>query len=90
MVVITDSDGIQQETSVLDIPCVSIRETTNIEYTVKYGTNMLVEKPDSVKILSTALYPFYNEPFKSNFPEKLKKLNDGKAAERMVEVIKQW
>jgi len=86
-VVITDSDGVQQETSVLDIPCVSIRDTTNIEYTVKYGTNVLVEA-NAAKIFSAAIYPLYNEPFKSNFPEQLKMLNDGNASERIAEIIK--
>ena len=85
--VITDSDGVQQETSVLNVPCVSIRDTTNIEYTVKYGTNVLVDA-DEIKIFSAAIYPIYNEPFKSNFPEQLKQLNDGNASERIAEVIK--
>ena len=86
-VVITDSDGIQQETSILNIHCVSIRDTTNIEYTVKYGTNVLVEA-DTDSIYAQAIYPFYNEPFKSNFPQQLKYLNDGNAAERIAKVIK--
>ena len=85
-VVITDSDGIQQETSILNIPCVSIRDTTNIEYTVKYGTNVLVE-PDVIKILAAATYPIYNEPFKSHFPDQLKQLNDGNSAERIAKVL---
>jgi len=85
-VVITDSDGIQQETSILNIPCVSIRDTTNIEYTVKYGTNVLVE-PTVNKIVAAATYPIYNEPFKSHFPDQLKQLNDGNSAERIVEVL---
>lgn len=85
-VVITDSDGIQQETSILDIPCVSIRDTTNIEYTVKYGTNTLVEA-NTDKIYLAAIYPFNNEPFKSNFPDQLKMLNDGHAAERIADIL---
>jgi len=86
--VITDSDGVQQETSVLNIPCVSIRDTTNIEYTIKYGTNVLVE-PNRDSIYAQAIYPFYNKVSDSNFPEQLKQLNDGNAAERIAEVIKQ-
>jgi UDP-N-acetylglucosamine 2-epimerase (non-hydrolysing) len=84
--VITDSDGIQQETSVLDIPCVSIRDTTNIEYTVKYGSNVLVS-PDTNKIYAAATYPIYNEQFHTHFPEQLKQLNDGNASERIAEVL---
>jgi len=86
-VVITDSDGIQQETSVLNIPCVSIRDTTNIEYTVKYGTNTLVE-PDIDKIYTAVIYPFNNKPFKSHFSDQLKMLNDGNASERIAKVLK--
>ncbi len=85
--IITDSDGIQQETSILNKPCISIRDTCNIQYTVDYGTNVLVEI-DINKIVSAATYPIYNEPFKSNFSEQLKQLNDGNASERIAEVIK--
>jgi len=86
-VVITDSDGIQQETSVLNIPCVSIRDTTNIEYTVTYGTNVLVEV-DATKIVAAATFPMYNEPFRNRFTDQLKHLNDGNASERIAEIIK--
>ena len=84
--VITDSDGIQQETSILNVHCVAIRDTSNIEYTIKFGTTILSE-PERESIYAKALYPFYNEPYKSNFPEQLKKLNDGKSAERIGEII---
>ena len=85
-VIITDSDGIQQETTVLDVPCISIRDTTNIEYTVNYGTNKLVE-PDRNKIYKEAIC---SERKHTNFPEELKKLNDGKASERMAKIIKKY
>ena len=81
--VITDSDGIQQETSVLDIPCVSVRNTTNIQYTVKYGTNTLVE-PNADQIYMAVLYARK----RSDFPEELKKLNDGNASKRIADIIK--
>jgi len=88
-IVITDSDGIQQETTALKIPCISIRDTCNIEYTVLYGTNVLVEV-DPQKIYSEVLfsmnYGSANDP--EAFPEDLKKLNDGRAATRIAEVIK--
>jgi len=84
--VITDSDGIQQETSILDIPCVAIRNRSNTEYTVKYGTTVLCA-PKSDEIFSKAAYPFYNDYRKSNFPEWLKELNDGNAANRIAEIL---
>ena len=87
--IITDSDGIQQETSILNKPCISIRDTCNIQYTVDHGTNVLVDV-DINKIVAAATYPLYNEPFKSNFPDQLKMLNDGNASERIAEAIKRW
>jgi len=84
--VITDSDGVQQETSVLNIPCVSIRDTTNIEYTIKYGTNTLVS-PNRDLIYTQSIYPFYNKHIDSNYPEQLKQLNDGNASERIAKVL---
>lgn len=87
-VVITDSDGIQQETSILNIPCVSIRSTTNIEYTVIYGTNVLV-KPDINEIVSAATYPLYHKgEIKNRFTDQLRYLNDGKSSERIAKIIK--
>lgn len=90
-VMITDSDGIQQETSVLDIPCVSIRDTTNIEYTVTWGTNALVEaKHETIfEVAGQAMgndYTFHS--FKNNFTDQLKLLNNGQASERIAGVIK--
>jgi len=88
-VVITDSDGIQQETSVLNIFCVSIRDTTNIEYTVKFGTNTLMS-PDHIEI-NKYIWSFldYNKDVKNNFPEQYKKLNDGNSSERISKIIEQ-
>jgi UDP-N-acetylglucosamine 2-epimerase (non-hydrolysing) len=88
-VVITDSDGIQQETSILNIPCISVRDTTNIEYTIKYGTNhLVVAKKES--IIAAVTYSLYHDVIKSKFPEQLKMLNDGNASERIAEAIKRW
>jgi UDP-N-acetylglucosamine 2-epimerase (non-hydrolysing) len=84
--IITDSDGIQQETSILNKPCISIRDTCNIQYTVDHGTNVLVDV-DINKIVAAATYPIYNEPFKSNFPDQLKGLNDGRASIRIAKII---
>jgi UDP-N-acetylglucosamine 2-epimerase (non-hydrolysing) len=86
--VITDSDGLQQETSVLDIPCVAIRDTTNIPYTVDYGTTTLCDTN------KTLIYDYAKDqlsnPKKQKFSGLLSKLNDGNAAERMTEIIKDF
>lgn len=85
--VISDSDGIQQETSILNIPCISVRDTTNIEYTIKYGTNTLVE-PEHLSIIHLVKKSM-NNTIENDFPEQYKKLNDGKSSERISKIIEQ-
>ena len=53
-VVLTDSGGIQEETSVLGIPCVTLRENTERPITVTMGTNKIVGT-DVEKIVAAAL-----------------------------------
>jgi UDP-N-acetylglucosamine 2-epimerase (non-hydrolysing) len=83
--VITDSDGIQQETSILNISCLAIRDTSNIQYTIDYGTTQLCN-PVRSEIFSKAVVK-YNTKEESNFPSDLKALNDGKASDRIAQVI---
>ena len=45
--VITDSGGIQEETTVLGVPCVTVRPNTERPITISHGTNQLVE-PDTL------------------------------------------
>ena len=81
--VMTDSGGIQEETTILGIPCMTLRENTERPVTVSEGTNRLV------KITSGDIVRNYREIIdesthrKYGFPE----LWDGKAAERIVEII---
>jgi UDP-N-acetylglucosamine 2-epimerase (non-hydrolysing) len=84
--VITDSDGIQQETSVLDIPCVSIRDTSNIFYTVQHGTNYLVN-PLSGEIMDTIRTALSKNRKHTNFPKNIKELNDGNASNRIAKFL---
>jgi len=86
--VITDSDGIQQETSTLDISCLAIRDTSNVEYTIKYGTTML-SHPRRDEIFTKGVVKFHTEE-KSDFPDQLKELNDGKASERIARVLYEY
>jgi len=80
--VFTDSGGLQEETTVLGIPCVTMRENTERPITCEIGTNVIVgNRPDNIlaateKILNGARQ-------KGRVPEKW----DGKAAERIVDVI---
>jgi UDP-N-acetylglucosamine 2-epimerase (non-hydrolysing) len=80
--VLTDSGGIQEETSVLGIPCLTLRENTERPITVTMGTNTLVGT-DPEKIIAAAGRAL-NETSKKavGIP-----LWDGHAAERIVDVL---
>ena len=79
--VITDSGGIQEETSYLGIPCFTLRPNTERPVTVTEGTNCLCKAENlEEKMLSVQ---------SGNRPEKRKiELWDGRTAERVVESVK--
>ena len=81
-IVLTDSGGIQEETSVLGVPCVTLRNNTERPVTVTDGTNHLagVEPEAILKIAGHILTNWQK-------PDRLPELWDGKAAERIVEVL---
>lgn len=80
--VMTDSGAIQEETTVLSIPCLTLRETTERPITVSQGTNILVWN-DSQRITEEAFKILDGKGKTGNCPE----LWDGKAAERIVDII---
>lgn len=80
--VLTDSGGIQEETTVLGIPCLTIRENTERPVTVSQGTNILVGTKKE-KIVQEAEKILNGKTQKSEIPE----LWDGKAAERIVKIL---
>ncbi len=79
--VITDSGGIQEETTILGIPCLTVRENTERPITITKGTNVLVEA-DTDKILSV-----YRESLNTVRLRTRPKLWDGKASERIVRIL---
>jgi len=80
--VLTDSGGIQEETTVLGIPCLTIRENTERPITITEGTNLLVgTKPE--KIVSAAEDIIAGGGKELRIPE----LWDGQAAERIVKIL---
>lgn len=82
--VITDSGGIQEETTVLGIPCLTLRMNTERPETVSVGTNELLG--DSVEALATAIERVYAGQWKKGaIPE----LWDGQTAQRIVNVLLQ-
>ena len=80
--IMTDSGGIQEETTVLDIPCVTLRDTTERPITISQGTNVLVWN-DTQKIIDEAFKIINGQGKKGNCPE----MWDGKAAERIIDVL---
>lgn len=80
--VMTDSGGIQEETTVLGIPCLTLRNTTERPITITQGTNTLVWN-DTSRIVGEAFKILDGKGKKGKCPE----LWDGKAAERIVEIL---
>jgi UDP-N-acetylglucosamine 2-epimerase (non-hydrolysing) len=81
--VLTDSGGIQEETTYLRIPCLTLRENTERPITVGIGTNTIVGT-DSNKILSET-EKILNSNYKIG---KIPKYWDGKTSERIVKILK--
>lgn len=80
--VITDSGGISEETTVLNVPCFTMRTTTERPETQSIGTNTLVGI--SIDNLQKAFGHFLeNGKRESGIPE----LWDGKASERIVDIL---
>lgn len=82
-VVITDSGGLQEETTALGVPCITVRDNTERPITVDIGTNQLVGNSKS-KILGAVKSILLGATKTGGIPP----LWDGKAAVRIVEVLK--
>jgi len=82
--VLTDSGGIQEETTALNIPCLTLRENTERPVTVREGTNEVVGM-DAAKI-GAAVEMVLAGKWKSG---RLPPLWDGMAAKRIVETLRQ-
>lgn len=80
--VITDSGGITEEATVMNVPCLTLRDNTERPETVEMGTNELVGT-DPSKIPGALEKVFSGQWKQGSIPE----LWDGKAAERIVDVL---
>lgn len=77
--VITDSGGITEETTVMGIPCMTLRDNTERPETITIGTNELVGTDPK------ALRPYFEKLFAGKWKKgAIPELWDGKAAERII------
>jgi UDP-N-acetylglucosamine 2-epimerase (non-hydrolysing) len=82
--VITDSGGITEETTVMGVPCITLRDTTERPETVSVGTNELIGT--DISKLESALNRLFAGKWKRGaIPEKW----DGRSGERIVEILDQ-
>ena len=82
--VITDSGGIQEETTYLGVPCLTLRNNTERPITIEIGTNELCGL-DVERVVSRGKEIFQGNTKQGKIPE----LWDGKAAERITKILAQ-
>jgi UDP-N-acetylglucosamine 2-epimerase len=82
--VVTDSGGIQEETTILGVPCLTVRPNTERPITISHGTNRLLE-PEAVE---TATRDVLRDGHP--VPAEAPPLWDGHAGERIATIIETW
>jgi len=80
--IITDSGGITEEATVLHVPCLTMRNSTERPETVTIGTNKLIG--DDMNLLSTSIQDIIEGRWKKG---EIPELWDGKTAERIIEIL---
>ncbi len=81
--IITDSGGIQEETTYLQVPCMTFRDSTERPVSVDLGTNILMKDLDPVTVHRQMVKILNGEAKKGVIPP----LWDGHAAERIAEIL---
>ncbi len=80
--VLTDSGGIQEETTILRVPCLTLRENTERPITAEVGSNRIVGvKPDAI------LAAYRDVMSGAGRPPRIPDLWDGKAAQRIAKIL---
>lgn len=82
--VVTDSGGIQEETTVLGVPCLTVRPNTERPITITHGTNRLLEPEDVVPVARSVLADGLAVP--ADGPP----LWDGHSGERIAAIVQTW
>jgi len=83
--VLTDSGGIQEETTAMGVPCLTLRENTERPATIEFGSNRLVGT-DGFRIVTAARAALAEAPRSSRVPP----LWDGHAAARIVAIMQRY
>ena len=81
-VVLTDSGGLQEETTALGIPCITLRENTERPITVEEGTNTIVGNK-----LENIVKEWKNISINGGKSGRIPELWDGKTAERISDIL---
>ncbi|WP_334141062.1 non-hydrolyzing UDP-N-acetylglucosamine 2-epimerase [Rhabdothermincola sp.] len=80
-VVLTDSGGVQEETTVLGVPCLTLRDSTERPITVEEGTNRVIGREPQVIVAEV------ERVLQHGVPAQRPALWDGHAAERIADVV---
>jgi UDP-N-acetylglucosamine 2-epimerase (non-hydrolysing) len=83
-VVVTDSGGVQEETTVLGVPCLTLRSNTERPITISHGTNRLATRESVADLVGEIL----SAGRSSSWP--IPPLWDGHAGERIAEAVASW
>ena len=82
-VVLTDSGGVQEETTVLGVPCITLRETTERPVTIHEGTNILAgTSPEKIRAA-------FERVLRGTAAARSPRFWDGKSAERIADALEQ-
>jgi UDP-N-acetylglucosamine 2-epimerase (non-hydrolysing) len=85
--VVTDSGGLQIETTLLNKYCMNICDVSASHHTVEYGTNVILNNMNSDKIYEMGICMMSNVP-NITLPNEISELMDGKASYRIAQIIR--